>query len=835
MKPEEGRKRVVIEAIQPRIDCGRYPVRRFLGDRVDISAAIFSDGHDHVAARLLYKAEGERNWRSTPMTALPNDLWSSSFTVDRLGTWVYTIQAWVDHFDTWCADLRKRLDAQPDPDSSDPANRDLPPQDIPLAFTIGAILLDQAATRASASGKGSKASDAKKLKTVAASLRALAEKKSSLYEYPLSPEFESLASAYPDPSYASTAKELRLWVDRERARFSSWYELFPRSTSPAAKSDRPDPSCHGTLADVEHLLPEIAAMGFDILYLPPIHPIGAAFRKGPNNTASTNPADEGSPWAIGSPEGGHKAIHSKLGTFADFDHLVASARANGMELALDIAFQCSPDHPWVKEHPDWFLHRPDGTIQYAENPPKKYQDIYPLNFESSDWQGLWDELRSVFQFWIARGVRVFRVDNPHTKALPFWEWCIADLHTEAPDVIFLAEAFTRPHVMYSLAKGGFTQSYTYFTWRTEKDELQAYFEEIAKPPVSDFFTPNVWPNTPDILHASLQDGGRPAFMQRVILATTLAASYGIYGPAFELCENVPAKPRQRRVPQQREVSDPPLGPHRRPLHRAAHRPPQPDPPHQPRAAERPLAPLPQRRQPADHRLLQGRRRHRQRTRQRHPHRRQPRSPFNEQAGWVDLDLKQLGIGHDEFFDVEDLLTGIHYQWHDRSNYVALRPSRHARPHPPRHPQGHSLRHARHQHPLVPDCAQRACHSERSEESPYLYLLLRLSSHLRRLTNMHLDPQPCPNHHIHQALNRKQIDLAPHKVRNPRLCDAKQLGSLALGQSLGDDMILQRNHQSRAQLHLFVLCRRVFDRVPYILKHFIHTNSYISLSVFQFAL
>jgi starch synthase (maltosyl-transferring) len=673
MKPEEGRQRVVIEAIQPRIDCGRYPVRRFLGDRVDISAAIFSDGHDHVAARLLYKAEGERNWRPTPMTALPNDLWSSSFTVDRLGTWVYTIQAWVDHFDTWCADLRKRLDAQPDPDSSDPANRDLPPQDIPLAFTIGAILLDQAATRATASGKGSKASDAKKLKTVAASLRALAEKKSSLYEYPLSPEFESLASAYPDPSYASTAKELRLWVDRERARFSSWYELFPRSTSPAAKSDRPDPSCHGTLADVEHLLPEIAAMGFDILYLPPIHPIGAAFRKGPNNTASTNPADEGSPWAIGSPEGGHKAIHSKLGTFADFDHLVASARANGMELALDIAFQCSPDHPWVKEHPDWFLHRPDGTIQYAENPPKKYQDIYPLNFESSDWQGLWDELRSVFQFWIARGVRVFRVDNPHTKALPFWEWCIADLHTEAPDVLFLAEAFTRPHVMYSLAKGGFTQSYTYFTWRTGKDELQTYFEEIAKPPVSDFFTPNVWPNTPDILHASLQDGGRPAFMQRVILATTLAASYGIYGPAFELCENVPAKPGSEEYLDSEKYQIR----------------------HWDRTAAHSIAPL-------ITRLNQIRRTNPalQSDLSLHFHHvdnpqimayskvaaataSEPANvilvainldPFNEQGGWIDLDLKQLGIGHDEFFDVEDLLTGIHYQWHDRSNYVALRPS-----------------------------------------------------------------------------------------------------------------------------------------------------------------
>ena len=666
MKPEEGRKRVIIEAIQPQVDCGRYPVRRIIGDQIAISAAIFSDGHDHVAARLLFKHESERQWRSTPMTALGNDLWSASFTVEQLGAWTYTIQAWVDHFDTWCDDLKKRLAAQPDPASPDPAWRDLPPQDIPVAFEIGAQLLDQTAARAGASGKESKSADVKRLKTIAASLRALAGQKLALYEYPLSPEIEQLAARYPDLAFASDAKELRLWVDRERARFSSWYELFPRSASP-------DPTRHGTFADVESRLPEIAGMGFDILYLPPIHPIGAAFRKGPNNTPSTDPGDPGSPWAIGSPEGGHKAIHPQLGTFADFDHLVAAVRANGMELALDIAIQCSPDHPWVKQHPDWFLHRPDGTIQYAENPPKKYQDIYPLNFESPDWQGLWDELRSVFQFWIHRGVRVFRVDNPHTKTFAFWEWCLADLRTEAPDVIFLAEAFTRPHVMYALAKGGYTQSYTYFTWRTEKSELQAYFEEITKPPVTDFFTPNVWPNTPDILHASLQTGDRPAFMQRVILATTLAASYGIYGPAFELCENVPVRPGSEEYLNSEKYQVR----------------------HWDRSAAHSIAPL-------IARLNQIRRTNPalQSDLSLHFHnvdnpqfiaysKSAPAvdggppnviltvvnlDPHNEQAGWVDLDLKQLGIGHDEFFDVEDLLTSAHYQWHDRSNYVALRPA-----------------------------------------------------------------------------------------------------------------------------------------------------------------
>ncbi|MGA1984003.1 MAG: alpha-1,4-glucan--maltose-1-phosphate maltosyltransferase [Acidobacteriaceae bacterium] len=666
MKPEEGRKRVIIEAIQPQIDCGRYPVRRIVGDQVDISAAIFSDGHDHVAARLMYRHESERQWRSTPMTALGNDLWSASFTVQQLGAWTYTIQARVDHFDTWCDDLKKRLAAQPDPASPDPAKRDLPPQDIPVAFEIGAQLLDQTAARAAASGRESKSADVKRLKTVAASLRALAGQKLALYEYPLSPEIEQLAARYPDLAFASDAKELHLWVDRERARFSSWYELFPRSASP-------DPSRHGTFADVELLLPEIAGMGFDILYLPPIHPIGSAFRKGPNNTPSTNPEDVGSPWAIGSSEGGHKAINPMLGDFTDFDHLVAAVRANGMELALDIAFQVSPDHPWVKQHPDWFLHRPDGTIQYAENPPKKYQDIYPLNFESPDWKALWDELRSVFQFWIHRGVRVFRVDNPHTKAFAFWEWCIADLRTEAPDVIFLAEAFTRPHVMYALAKGGYTQSYTYFTWRTEKSELQTYFEEITKPPVSDFFTPNVWPNTPDILHASLQTGDRPAFMQRIILATTLAASYGIYGPAFELCENVPVRPGSEEY----------LNSEKYQLR------------HWDRSAAHSIAPL-------IARLNQIRRTNPalQSDLSLHFHEvDNPQliaysksapgvdggppnviltvvnlDPHNEQAGWVDLDLKQLGIGHDEFFDVEDLLTSAHYQWHDRSNYVALRPA-----------------------------------------------------------------------------------------------------------------------------------------------------------------
>jgi starch synthase (maltosyl-transferring) len=486
---------------------------------------------------------------------------------------------------------------------------------------------------------------------------------------------------YPDLSFATRYEaELPLWVNRERARFSAWYELFPRSTSPV-------PGQHGTLRDVIGQLPEIAAMGFDILYMPPIHPIGTAFRKGKNNRTTAAPGDFGSPWAIGAApaagnEGGHKAILPELGNFADFDALVEAADTVKMELALDIAFQCSPDHPWVKQHPAWFITRPDGSIQYAENPPKKYQDIYPLNFESTEWRSLWEELRSVFVFWIKRGVKVFRVDNPHTKALPFWEWCTNSLRDEHPDVIFLAEAFTRPHVMYSLAKAGFTQSYTYFTWRTTSAELQTYLEEITKPPVSDFFQPNFWPNTPDILHKQLQEGGRAAFMQRVILAATLTANYGIYGPAYELCENAPMKPAPGKTEseeyldsekyeiRQRDRNAPgslvPLITNLNHIRRA-------NPALQSNGslvfhpADNPNL-LCYSKTAADPMQL--------------AHNGGENTilvcinldPLNEQGGWIELDLRALAIPNNTDFQVKDLLTDITYTWHDRSNYVALRPA-----------------------------------------------------------------------------------------------------------------------------------------------------------------
>jgi starch synthase (maltosyl-transferring) len=650
MKPVEGRKRVVIEEVQPQVDCGRYPAKRILGDTVTVTAAVFGDGHDHVAARLLYRHSSEADWRFTPLTALTNDLWTVAFTVDKLGDWLYTIEGWVDHFDTWCADLRKRLTAQQTTATPNASNES---QDIPLAFRTGALLLSQAAERA-------KGPDSNLLTEAAATLDRLADANAAAYEFPLNERIIALVAKYPDLTLATRYRqELHLWVDRERARYSAWYELFPRSTSA-------DPTRHGTFADVKALLPSIAAMGFDVLYLPPIHPIGTAFRKGRNNSIVYTPDDPGSPWAIGSKEGGHKSIHSQLGTLRDFDALVAATHDHGMELALDIAFQCSPDHPWVTEHPEWFNIRPDGSIQYAENPPKKYQDIYPLNFESPDWRALWEALRDVFTYWIRRDVRIFRVDNPHTKAFPFWEWCIAEIHKKYPDVIFLAEAFTRPHVMYCLAKAGFTQSYTYFTWRNTRDELQEYFEEITKPPISDFFRPNLWPNTPDILHATLQNGGRPAFMQRLILAATLGANYGIYGPAFELGENVPAKPGSeeylnsekyeiRRWDRSASHSLAPVITHINQIRRdnpALHS----DGSLHFYPADNPNL-LCYSKSSGGNTILVA----------------INLDPTQEQAGWIDLDLKHLAIPHNVNFEIEDLLTGTRYQWHDRSNYVALKP------------------------------------------------------------------------------------------------------------------------------------------------------------------
>jgi starch synthase (maltosyl-transferring) len=682
VKPTDGRSRVVIEDVTPQIDGGRHSVRRIVGDKMTVTAAIFADGHDRLAAQLHYRHKSDSQWNAVPMTAEENDLWSGSFSVDRIGSWTFTVVGWIDHFATWASDLKKRLTAQND------LNARVSPEDIRLALLSGAILVQEAAARA-------RGADASQLTKLAASFNSIADKHAAYYDNPVTAEILALVNRYPDLSLATRFEpELPLWVDRERGRFSSWYELFPRSTSP-------NPGHHGTFRDVERQVSEIAGMGFDVLYLPPIHPIGHSFRKGPDNQALAGPDDPGSPWAIGDTsasqfskgakgetpmdkregkheneqenEGGHKSIHPQLGTFADFDRLIATTAAHGMEIALDIAFQCSPDHPWVAEHPNWFATRPDGSIQYAENPPKKYQDIYPLNFESPDWQSLWDELYSVFEFWIKRGVRIFRVDNPHTKALPFWKWCLEKLLDNYPETIFLAEAFTRPRLMYALAKAGFTQSYTYFTWRNTKAEIHSYLTEITQPPISEFFRPNLWPNTPDILHKSLQQGGRPVFMQRVVLAATLAANYGIYGPAYDLCENAPANPAPGATESEEY------------LHSEKYEIRQRD-----RNAPGTLVPFI---------TLLNQIRHAnpalQANRSLHFHAVDNSNllcysksanefestilvavnldPFNKQAGWTDLDLDRLGIQSEEEFTVEDLLTTNRYTWRGRRNFIELRP------------------------------------------------------------------------------------------------------------------------------------------------------------------
>ncbi len=501
----EKRQRVIIERVKPEIDCGRFPIKRVVDEEVAVRAAIFTDGHDLVSAILLYRGEDEKKWRETPMKALVNDEWEATFTVDKIGRYYYTVQGWVDHFQTWQKDLKKKVEAG---------------QDVKVDLLIGADLIDQAATRA-------KGTDAKKMNQWAATLRD-EDSIGVSTSVALSEDLKLLMKTYPDKSLATSyEKELAVTVDRKRALFSSWYEFFPRSCGSASGH-------HSTFKDCEKRLPEIARMGFDVIYLPPIHPIGNTKRKGKNNSPTSEPGEPGSPWAIGSEAGGHKAVNPELGTLEDFERFVERAKELGIDVAIDIAFQASPDHPYVKEHPDWFKWRPDGTVQYAENPPKKYEDVLPFNFESKDWQAMWKELKSVFLFWSEKGVHIFRVDNPHTKPIPFWEWLIGEVKREYPETIFLSEAFTRPKVMYRLAKIGFTQSYTYFTWRNTKLDLTEYLTELTTTEVREYFHPNFWPNTPDILPEFLQYGGRSAFVIRLVLAATLSSNYGLYGPAYEL-------------------------------------------------------------------------------------------------------------------------------------------------------------------------------------------------------------------------------------------------------------------------------------------------------------
>ena len=509
-------RRVIVEGVHPEVDGGRFPIKRTVGEEVIVGADIFADGHDALGAVLLYRKRGESEWLEVPMQPLGNDRWQARFRIDELTPYEYTIEGWVDRFRSWRHEVSKKFGAG---------------QDLKSELLEGAALVRDALLRAPEAADD----DHRVLSETAASLGDEALGQPERVATALAVAVESAMARFVDRSLATRyARELQVTVERERARFGAWYEMFPRSSG-----SNPDRS--GTFKDAEERLPYIASMGFEVLYLPPIHPIGRAFRKGRNNTLDPGPDDVGSPWAIGSDAGGHDAVEPGLGTIEDFDSFVKAAQRWRLEIALDLAYQASPDHPYVNEHPAWFRQRPDGTIKYAENPPKKYQDIYPINFESAEWPGLWTELKRVIEFWIGHGVKIFRVDNPHTKSFRFWEWALADIKRQHPDTIFLSEAFTRPKVMRYLAKSGFSQSYTYFTWRNAKDELMEYFTELARTDVREYMRPNLFANTPDILHEYLQHGGRPAFQVRLILAATLGASYGIYS-GYELCENVPVKP-----------------------------------------------------------------------------------------------------------------------------------------------------------------------------------------------------------------------------------------------------------------------------------------------------
>jgi starch synthase (maltosyl-transferring) len=499
-------RHIIIESVTPCIDCGRWPVKRIVGDRLKVEADVFRDGHQIIRAALRWRRKRDESFMEAPMTELGNDRWRGEFTLEENTRYVFTIQAWTDYFASWRRDLEKKARAG---------------RDVRSDLLEGVAMLEDLCKKNRSKEAAALSPYVSELKR-SDTLQAL--------EIALSKELLDAATrADPRTDAVTYQPWLEVIVDRPKARFSAWYEMFPRSQGT-------EPGKPSSFRVAARRLNDIRDMGFDVLYLPPIHPIGVTHRKGPNNALEPLPDSPGSPWAIGASAGGHTAIDPSLGTIDDFDYFVATARELGLEIALDFAIQCSPDHPWVREHPEWFLHRPDGSIKYAENPPKEYQDIYPLNFDTVDQEGLKAEMRRVLLFWIGHGVRIFRVDNPHTKPLLFWKWLIDEIQAEHPEVIFLSEAFTRPKMMKALAKAGFTQSYTYFTWRNNKHEMTEYLTELTQTETVEYFRPNFFTNTPDILSPILQTGGRPAFQMRLVLAATLSPSFGIYS-GYELCEN----------------------------------------------------------------------------------------------------------------------------------------------------------------------------------------------------------------------------------------------------------------------------------------------------------
>jgi starch synthase (maltosyl-transferring) len=634
--------RVAIEQIWPQVDEGRTPIRRAAGESVDVYADVFAEGTGGVRAEVRWRSTGERPWHAVPMHPVGNDRWRARFIVSAPGTYEYTVGGWVDPYLTWRTTLERRVSAH---------------AVAPIDLVEGAEILGTIADRA-------RGADAVQLRERSAHLRELA--RSSLADairQAMEPVVDDLVRRYPEPHEITVHPvSFPIGVDPARARHSAWYELFPRSASP-------DPRRAGTLRDVRSRLPHIADLGFDVVYLTPIHPIGHTGRRGPNNRAPGAASDPGSPWAIGSEKGGHTAIDPALGTLEDLRELVAECHRLRLDLALDLAFQCSPDHPWVNEHPTWFAHLPDGSIRTAENPPKRYDDIYPLDFATPDWRALWSGLKGVVDFWVDQGIRWFRVDNPHTKPFEFWKWLIGSVRQDHPDVLFLAEAFTRPKVMYHLAKVGFTHSYTYFAWRTTRGELVDYFRELSGGVPHEVLRPHLWPNTPDILTEQFHAGQRPVFLQRVLLAATLSAHYGIYGPAYELLEHVPleAGKEEYRDSEKYQVRhwelDAPgnLGPEVRRINQI------------------------RRENPA---LTEGRDLtfHETDNDRLIAYSRSTDDASNvilvimsldpsaPQSGWTGLDLRALGVEGDAPFVVEDLWNGPRYQWHGPRNFVRLDPS-----------------------------------------------------------------------------------------------------------------------------------------------------------------
>ena len=667
----DGQTRVVISTVSPELDGGRFLVKAVIGDVVAVEADIFLDGHDLVAARLLYKHADDETWIETAMALLNNDRWGASFIVDKQGRYLYTIDAWVDHLTSWQHEIHLKV---------------ADGQRIISELLAGALYVDgmlnragRKETRGIEGGRGEEgeSSDVTALRAMAALFRAGAVGADCYDEavsVAMSDQFTFYASRYPERQHATRyVRDLGVDVDRKRAGFSTWYCLFPRSA--ARETPR-----HGTFRDVESLLPRIAGMGFDVLYLTPIHPIGTAHRKGKNNSVMCQPGEPGVPYGIGSAEGGHDAIHAELGTVDDFKHLIAIAANYGMEVAMDLAIQCSPDHPYAQERPEWFRKRPDGTIQYAENPPKKYQDIYPLHFETDDWQSLWNEMKRVLLVWASWGVRIIRVDNPHTKPFGFWEWVIAEVKRDYPDMLFLSEAFTRPKVMQELAKAGFAQSYTYFTWRNSKAELQEYLTELTRGEMRHYFRPSFWPTTHDINPLSLQTGHEPQFLIRYFLAATLSGNYGIYGPSFELMEHVPFPGKEEFLNSEKyeirywdwertnrltylitlvnrirrenaalqmtnnitfcTVSDDAIMAYLKVSGESTA-------PGEVRLSDR----------PGSNRLIVV----------------VNTDAYQRRAGWVQVPIWQLGIAPDQSYKVYDLLTGAYYTWQGGRNYVELDP------------------------------------------------------------------------------------------------------------------------------------------------------------------